>query len=208
MNKGIIIIILLIITVGAIIWFVFNNQEKDICGPKQIGPGYDMSYCDQSCNFDDDCKYACGCGAINKDEVCGDEGIMWDCVNHEVSCQDNKCVEGEEEVISQKVIDICKEEKEIECDPNCVDGSNEYCYFDSGTYNKNEYEGDFSLSEEIKEVCFAIHSSSVCVSCINKFEIKESDKFEEVSCEQFFQVIENKNKSCNDCVDVIWAGCC
>ena len=53
---------------------------------------------------------------------------------------------------------------------------------------------------------------SVCKSefssCYNLFKIKTNDKFEEVSCEEFFQAIEDKNKSCNGCLAKIGAGCC
>jgi hypothetical protein len=71
-------------------------KSKQICGLKGMGPNYDESNCDISCMLNEDCKYVCGCGAINKNEVCHDEGIMYDCVDSEVKCKNNKCIVGEE----------------------------------------------------------------------------------------------------------------
>lgn len=110
--------------------------------------------------------------------------------------------------ISQSVKDICKEKGKIECHGNCVDGFNEYCYFDSTKYKKDELKSGFSFPEETKQACFAIHSLSVCGDCHNRFELKKDGEFKEVSCEEFFQAIEDKNKSCSNCIDEIWAGCC
>lgn len=112
---------------------------------------------------------------------------------------------------SQDVINLCKKERDnfktCRAAGGCVDGFNEDCYFDSTKYKKDELKNGFSFSKETKEACFAIHSSSVC-QCSNKFELKINNKFKEVSCEEFFQAIEDKNKSCGDCVDKIRAGCC
>lgn len=103
---------------------------------------------------------------------------------------------------------MCEEKGEIECHGDCVDGFGEDCYFDSTKYNKDELKTGFYFPEETKEACFAIHSLSICGKCYNKFELKKNGEFEEVSCEEFFQVIEDKNKSCNSCVDIIYSGCC
>lgn len=116
-----------------------------------------------------------------------------------------------EQKISQNVIDLCKKEsdsfKNCQITTGCVDGFNDDCYFDSTKYKKDELKTGFSFPEETKMACFAIHSSSAC-QCSNKFQLKINNEFKEVSCEEFFQAIEDKNKSCGDCVDKIWAGCC
>jgi len=52
----------------------------------------------EKCQTDSDCKFTCGCGAISKDEICDDDGIIWDCVDHYVSCESGKCVLGEEKL--------------------------------------------------------------------------------------------------------------
>jgi len=120
-------------------------------------------------------------------------------------------VSGNVPSFSQNVINLCKEErdkfKNCQITGGCVDGFNEDCYFDSTKYRKDELKSGFSFPEETKEACFAIHSSSAC-QCSNKFELKINNEFKAVSCEEFFQAIEDKNKSCGDCVDKIWAGCC
>lgn len=91
---GILVVIILISG-----WWVWKSQtivHIGICGPKGMGWNYDVSYCDKSCNADNDCMFTCGCGDINKNEICHDEGIIYDCVNHEVKCEKGKCVIGEE----------------------------------------------------------------------------------------------------------------
>jgi len=109
--------------------------------------------------------------------------------------------------ISQSVKDICKEKGKTGCSSNCVDGFGESCYFDSKDELKSE-PGEHSFPEETKQACFAVHSLSVCGDCHNRFELKKDGEFKEVSCEEFFQAIENKNKSCSGCIDEIEAGCC
>lgn len=69
-----------------------------VCGPRGAGPGHDASHCDRSCAANGDCKYTCGCGAINRDEGCDDAGIMYDCVDTEVRCEDGQCVTGDENI--------------------------------------------------------------------------------------------------------------
>ncbi|MCK5477042.1 MAG: hypothetical protein KAI55_03915 [Candidatus Aenigmarchaeota archaeon] len=116
----------------------------------------------------------------------------------------------ESQNISQVVIDICKEKENIECHGDCEDGLGTDCYFDSTKYNKDELVIGIPifLPEEIKGACFAMYSSSICGDCYNKFELKKDGEFKEISCEEFFQAIEEKNIECNDCLDMIQSGCC
>jgi hypothetical protein len=111
-------------------------------------------------------------------------------------------------IISSEVKEICKTRGKLECNGNCVDGFGEDCYFDTTVYNKQDIETGISFSEEAKSKCFGVHSSSVCGDCHNVFELKEDDNFKEVTCEDFFQATEDKNNECNDCIDVVFAGCC
>ena len=95
-----IIVILAIIVGGAISWQIFGNpfEEKplSICGPD--GPAYwiDVSNCNKSCMTDEDCVFTCGCGAINKNEICHHEGVKYKCIDRDVRCENNTCVAGEE----------------------------------------------------------------------------------------------------------------
>ena len=110
--------------------------------------------------------------------------------------------------ISQSVIEICKEKGKLECHGDCLDGFGADCYFDSTKYNKDELKTGFSFPPETKDTCLGIHSSSVCGNCHNTFELKKDGQFQQVSCEEFFQAIEDKNQSCNNCIDIIFSGCC
>lgn len=110
--------------------------------------------------------------------------------------------------ISQSTRDICEEKANIGCMSDCVDGFNEYCYFDSTEHKKDELESGESFPEETRQACFGIHSFNECGVCHNRFELNRNGEFEEVSCEEFFQAIEDKNKSCGGCLDEKWAGCC
>lgn len=71
-------------------YFIFSPR---VCGIKnnEWNWNYDVSYCDKSCNTDDDCEYNCGCGAINKNETCDWNGWLIDCISSEVKCVKNKC---------------------------------------------------------------------------------------------------------------------
>ena len=112
------------------------------------------------------------------------------------------------EKVSQSVKNICAQKNKDQCIGDCRDGYNEYCYFDSTKYKQAELIGDFEFPEEVKQSCIGIHTLSVCGNCQNKFELNEDGKLKEVSCEKFFQAVENYNKSCNDCIQEAWAGCC
>lgn len=110
--------------------------------------------------------------------------------------------------IDSDIVDKCKEEAKVMCDKMCVDGFGEDCYFDSTEYNKADLKSGFTLPEETKDACFAIRSYSACGNCYKKFDLRKNDEFKEVSCDEFYQTIKDKNKICNDCVDIIYAGCC
>ncbi|MCK5475146.1 MAG: hypothetical protein KAI71_01005 [Candidatus Pacebacteria bacterium] len=89
----------------------FFSSEKQTSVQDPIKVFYDCSgehpeSCDNDCQIDEDCKFTCGCGAINKNEVCQDEGIIYDCVDHYVSCENNKCILGEEKLQNENQIDI------------------------------------------------------------------------------------------------------
>ncbi|HOV97820.1 MAG TPA: hypothetical protein PLW49_02270 [bacterium] len=106
MNKKVkilvgILVVVILVTSG---WWIWKNQtvkgldfeSNGTCGLKASGSNYDISYCDRSCNLDIDCQFTCGCGAVNKNEICHDEGIIYDCVERYVKCEEKKCVALEE----------------------------------------------------------------------------------------------------------------
>jgi len=91
---GIIILVALVIIIIAIVISLFLVGKKGICGPAFLGEGRNASSCDTSCKTDSDCKYICGCGVINKDEVCDTTGAVIDCfAQGEIKCVEGKCVE-------------------------------------------------------------------------------------------------------------------
>jgi len=94
------ILVIVVIIVGA--WWILNNifieKPLQMCGPSGKYYWVDISNCNKSCLTDEDCKFTCGCGAINKNEICHDPGATYDCVDHEVKCENSICVVGEEKV--------------------------------------------------------------------------------------------------------------
>lgn len=80
----------------------FSQNTKGICGPKGMGDNYDLSYCNKICDTSSDCKFTCGCGAINKDEICHDIGVKYDCVDHYTKCENGKCDYGEEKIRTEE----------------------------------------------------------------------------------------------------------
>jgi len=108
-----------VLVVGVVLiagWWIRNGQTiknpRGICGPKGMGINYDVLYCDETCNVDDDCKFTCGCGAINKNEICHDEGITYDCVDHEVKCKEGRCIIGKEILLKQVTLTTDKTDYE------------------------------------------------------------------------------------------------
>lgn len=89
--KFLLIVAIIASAVGGGIWW-YTKQNLPISQILDIKTTKDIKYCEQ----DSDCKYTCGCGAINKNEICHDEGATYDCVNHEVRCENNICITGEE----------------------------------------------------------------------------------------------------------------
>lgn len=114
---------------------------------------------------------------------------------------------------SRNVINLCEKQRDnlqnCAITKGCKDGFIEYCYFDSKKYSKNQLQNflGFSFPNETRKSCFATRSEDSCL-CSNKFYLRINSEPKEVSCEELFQAIENKNKSCGDCVDEISAGCC
>ncbi|MDO8459581.1 MAG: hypothetical protein Q7S74_00585 [Nanoarchaeota archaeon] len=74
----------------------FALFSKNNCDPSSSLYKFGLSSCNNHCTIDNDCKFTCGCGAINNNENCNDKGIVYDCVDMDVTCKSNKCVLGSE----------------------------------------------------------------------------------------------------------------
>jgi hypothetical protein len=87
MKKSLIIgvivaVVLLIIIVGG--YFYYNNYN--VCSVQN------HNVCHKGCKTDTDCKFICGCGAINKNEKCQYFGVAVDCMpGWYAKCVNNKC---------------------------------------------------------------------------------------------------------------------
>lgn len=128
--------------------------------------------------------------------------------SHSFSEDKQSFTRGLKDIISKDVSAICKDQGKIKCHGKCVDGWSQEGYFDATKYKKDQLKVNVSLAESTINACFALQSSSECEPCYNKFELRKDGKLKEVSCEEFFQVIKEKNKGCDSCVDVIYGGCC
>lgn len=110
--------------------------------------------------------------------------------------------------IQENVREICQIENKMNCDPECVDGFSETCYFDVSQKDRISLGDEYFLTDDLREICLGIHSKAVCGKCFNIFEIRKGEGLTKVSCEYFFQSIQNKNISCKGCIDSIKVGCC
>ena len=140
-SRSLVVVIIVIIIV--LIFLIFKSLfiQKEICGLKVMGKNYDVSFCNLSCSTDNDCRFTCGCGAINKNETCQDEGTIYDCVNHQVKCEENKCISGEENINSQ-----------VECSGSCR--CMEKCNEQGPTYFIPSEEGFLECSiNSINKIC-------------------------------------------------------
>ncbi len=157
------------------VW-VYGSQNiqdsKGICGPKAAGLNYSGLYCDKSCKTDNDCKFTCGCGAINKNEICRDEGVIYDCVDCEAICEEGKCIEGKELLGEEVVITTDKTEYEqgemVEITvKNNLDKT--ICFESCNTYFFQKKNWFWFWKEYLRKRC----EVNFIAECIDSFEIKE-----------------------------------
>ena len=95
-KRQIIVITVLIALIVIAISLVIFGGKKELCGPDFLGQGRKVAYCDTSCQIDDDCQFACGCGVINKYEICDATGAAVDCIApapENIKCIEGKCAE-------------------------------------------------------------------------------------------------------------------
>jgi hypothetical protein len=111
--------------------------------------------------------------------------------------------------VSQNITGICKKQAQFTCGGECMDGFGEDCFFDSTQYNEADLnQGLHSLPNATRAACFGLHSYAHCGNCFNNFELRKNGTLTEVSCEEFYQAVEDKNRSCSSCVKTVTAGCC
>jgi len=93
MNKKIVLKIILIIGIILIIYFIAIKIFFK-CGPRIQGFKYNIKFCDKTCEKDEECVFACGCGAINTEETCFTENKPIECEfipNEQIKCIKGKC---------------------------------------------------------------------------------------------------------------------
>lgn len=212
------IILLFSIVLGSLIYFSGKSEKVDSV-ETQVNMLTQQSEIETKTKaYYDNFRKKCGnssCCLSSVDNAEKDNSLVYKSGEGErINCPDGffperlKCLESHEwcapnkekdvVVISDSIKNKCRG---MECMPDCLDGWSETCFYD-GNINK---ESDFKLGFKVEpqDSCFGINSVSVCGNCENKFEIKEGEKFIEISCEEFYQKIENKNKECNNCIKEI-----
>ena len=95
-KAGKIIIIILVAII--LIWLIYSGVSAIIDSSKCAV--WNNGKCDKQCTIDIDCKHICGCGCVNKNEVCSyrrhyffvEQMIFPDCARVvECNCINNKC---------------------------------------------------------------------------------------------------------------------
>lgn len=102
----IVFVFLVIAVSGIIASFHFNGKldKSKKCGMRAPGREtvdgitYRSDYCNRFCIKDSDCRFSCGCGAINKGESCDVGDIMFDCIGIKVKCAVGFCIDTGKEI--------------------------------------------------------------------------------------------------------------
>lgn len=103
------------------------------------------------------------------------------------------CNSTSEEVVDSKITAKCKELESYSC-RTCAAGVRDefrFCYFDSTKYPKPQV---------VRENCLGVHVGNKCKPCESIFAVNFGGALSEVSCENFFQTVEKRNKLCKGCV--------
>ena len=163
--------------------------HNEICGPDIKGPNHKQEYCNTSCEKDTDCQFTCGCGAINNDETCDDEGFIYDCVDQFVECAMNKC----------SVYTIV---------PNCADGVTIMSYYPNPNGDIT-FESDMAPSQELIDIRVAYSTQFACSESAKEgYFIKKDGEFIKVTQGEFERFNERYNAECNNCLTEHFDGCC
>lgn len=103
------------------------------------------------------------------------------------------CDPKKDAVVDSKIVAKCQELAASSC-RSCGAGVRDeyrYCYFDSKKYPNPKV---------VRENCLAVHVGNKCKPCESIFAVNFGGALSEVSCENFFQTIAERNELCNGCV--------
>lgn len=78
------------------------------------------------------------------------------------------------------------------CDPGCLEKKFRVCYIDSELFP----EGPYNLYKH----CHAVHVGNTCAPCEQIFSLNFGGSMRPVSCQEFFETLNRKNASCNNCL--------
>jgi len=79
-------------------------------------------FCDRSCKTDQECKFACGCGCISRDEKCSSNAVCKIGVCHTCRCINGKCeswFDVFKRALDTKDVALCGKIKPISCKDTC-----------------------------------------------------------------------------------------
>ncbi len=97
-------------------WWILSNQMIGVCSNDT------PQFCDRSCKTDQECKFACGCGCISRDEKCSSNAVCKIGVCHTCRCVNGKCESWFnvfKRALDTKDVALCGEIKPISCKDMC-----------------------------------------------------------------------------------------
>lgn len=108
--------------------------------------------------------------------------------------------------ISVAVIQKCDAVEKVRCNMNCRDGWGFTGYYDSLKHVPGSLRGGMYFPPETRKALLGIYYSAVCNRCSVSFTLNKKGRQESVSCEEFFQFMEDYNRGCGNCLKLINAG--
>ena len=97
-------------------WWILSNQMIGVCSNDT------PQFCDRSCKTDQECKFACGCGCISRDEKCSSNAVCKIGVCHTCRCINGKCeswFDVFKRALDTKDVALCGKIKPISCKDTC-----------------------------------------------------------------------------------------
>lgn len=89
----------------------------------------------------------------------------------------------------------CQDEANYKCVGTCFDGWSTECYYVHDNVDKN-----MNLAGQ-EDKCYAFRDMGVCNPCRNIYRIEGKD----VTCEEFYHSINEKNTTCNGCLKMLFS---
>mgnify|MGYP007106207165 CR=1 FL=1 len=99
--------------------------------------------------------------------------------------------------VSESVKNECARWQTLPCEEctNRDSGVYKFCYYDSKRYK--------DIQVIIRDRCHGIHVGNRCKPCERIFALNFGAALTEVSCEEFFTSLEQKEADCDDCIRVM-----